>query len=111
MLAGGGPQSKAAGTGESELSPSGFFDDQADLAWCFALRFPPPVVNGEGEAVGGKVTGSGRRGVIDVPSVKPKGPWWGFWGVLNSTLVPIVVQVFVLRSGLSRAPKSTFFNL
>jgi len=40
-LAGGGPQSNVAGAGDGEPSPSSFFDDQADLAWCFALRFPP----------------------------------------------------------------------
>lgn len=62
-LAGGGPQLNVGGAGEGELSDSGFFDDQADFAWCFALRFPPLVLNGEGEVVGGKVTGSRGRGV------------------------------------------------
>jgi hypothetical protein len=31
-LAGGGPQSNVADAGEGELSTSGFFNDQADLA-------------------------------------------------------------------------------
>lgn len=57
-FAGGGPKSNVAGAGEGELSPSCFFDDQADLAWCFALRFPPLVLNDEGEVVIGKATGS-----------------------------------------------------
>lgn len=69
---GGGPQSNVVGAGEGELSLSGFFDDQTDLAWCFDLRFPPLVLNGEGEVVVGKVTGSGGRGVIGTPPVKPE---------------------------------------
>ena len=32
VVAGGGPQLNDTGAGEGELSPSGFFDDQADLA-------------------------------------------------------------------------------
>lgn len=70
-LAGGGPQSNVVGAGEGELSPSGFFDDQADLAWCFALRFPPLVINDEGEVVGGKGTGGRGGGIVGVPSAKP----------------------------------------
>lgn len=64
MLVGGGPQSNVAGAGEGELSPSGFLVDQADLAWCFALRFPPLELRVEGDVEGGNVTGSGGREVI-----------------------------------------------
>ena len=110
-LAGGRPQSNVAGAREGGLSPSGFLDDQADLAWCFALRFPPPALKGEGEVVDGKVTGSGGRGVAGVPSVESKGSSLSFWGVLNSVLVLVVVKAFALRSGLSRTLNKTFFNL
>ena len=103
-LGGGGPQSNATGAGEGELSPSSFFDDQTDLAWCFALRFPP--LKGEGEVVVGKPTGGGGRGVIGAPLVE-----LGFRGVSNSTRVLAVVEGLVLRSGLSRTLKRTFFSL
>ena len=109
---GGGPQSNVAGAGEGvELSPSGFFDDQADLAWCFVLRVPPLMFNSEGEVVVGKVTGSGGRGVIGAPPVEPKTPPPSFWGVLNSTRVLAVVEAFALRSGLSRTLNRTCFSL
>ena len=109
-LAGGRPQSNVAGAREGGLSISGFFD-QADFAWCFALRFPPLALNGEGEVVGGKVTDSGGRGVVGVPSVESRRPPPSFWGVLNSVLVLLAVEAFVLSSGLSRTPNRTFFNL
>jgi len=99
-----------AGAGEGELSPSGFFDDQADLAWCFALRLPPLVLNGEGEVAGGKVTGNGGRGVMSVSPVELKSPLPSFWGVLNSVRVLTVVEAFVFRSGLLRTLNRTFFN-
>ena len=35
----------------------------------------------------------------------------GFWGVLNSTRVLVVVEAFALRSGLSRTLNRTFFSL
>ena len=73
-LGGGGPQLNVAGAGEGELSPSGFFDDHADLAWCFALRFPPLILDGEGEVVVGNVIGGGGRGVISVPLAELKRP-------------------------------------
>jgi len=111
MFPGGGPQSNVAGAGRGELSPSGFLDDQADLAWCFALRFPPLVLNGKGGAVVGKVTGSRGRGVTCAPLVESKRPPPSFWGVLNSTRVLAVVEAFALRSGLSRTLNRTFFNL
>lgn len=110
-LAGGRPQLNVAGAGEGELSPSGFFVDQADFAWCFALRFPPLALNGEGEVVGEKVTGGGGRGVTGVSSRESKRPSPSFWGVLNSFLVLLVVEGFALRSGLSRTLSKTFFNL
>ena len=71
-LTGGGPQSNVAGAGEGEPSPSSFFDDQADLAWCFALRFPP--LNNEGGVVAGNVAGDGGRGVVDASLVESKSP-------------------------------------
>jgi len=110
-LPGGGPQSNVGGAGRGKLSPSGFFDDQADLAWCFALRFPPLVLNGEGEAVVGKVTGSGGRGVTGAPPVESKRPPPSFWGVLNSTRVLAVVETFALRSGFLRTLNKASFNL
>ena len=108
---GGGPQSNTAGAGEGELSPSSFFDDQTDLAWCFVLRLPPLAPNGEGEAVDGRVAGSEGRGVTGVLSVESKRPSSSFWGVLNSVLAPVVFEAFALRSGLSRTLNRTFFNL
>lgn len=108
---GGGPQSNVAGAGGGKLSPSGFFDDQADLAWCFVLRVPPLALNGEGEVVVGKVTGSGGREVTGAPPVEPKRPLLSFWGVSNSTRVLAVVEAFALRSGLSRTLNRTCFNL
>lgn len=110
-LAGGGPQSNGAGPGEGVLSPSGFFDDQADLAWCFALRLPPLVPNGEGEVVDGKVIGGRGGGVTGEALVELKRPESSFWGVLNSILVLAIVEAFALRSGLSRTLNRTFFNL
>lgn len=110
-LAGGGPQSNVEGAGEGELSPSGFFDDQADLAWCFVLRVPPLVLNGEGEVVVGRVTGSGGRGVTDALPVEPRRPLPSFWGVLNSTRALAAGEAFVLRSGLSRTLSKTLFNV
>lgn len=110
-LAGGKPQSNAVGAREGELSPSGFFDDQADLAWCFALRVPPLMFNGEDEVAGVKVTGSGGRDVIDVPFMELRKSPLCFWGVLKSTLVPAVAEAPALRSGLSRTLNKTFFNL
>lgn len=109
-LTGGAPQSNDAGAGEGEPSPSGFFVDQADLAWCFVLRVPPLVLNGEGEVVG-KVIGSGGTGVAVAPLVELKTSLPSFWGVFNSTRVLAVVEAFALRSGLSRALNKTFFNL
>jgi len=108
-LTGGGPQSNVAGAGEGELSPSGFFDDQADLAWCFALRFPP--LNSEGGVVACKVAGGGGRGITGVPPVESKRSPLSFWGVLNSTRVLGVVEAFALRIGLSRILNKTFFSL
>ena len=110
-LAGGGPQLNVAGAGEGELSLSGFFDDQADLAWCFILRIPPLVLNGEGEVVVGRVTGSGWRGVTGASLVEPRRPPPSFWGVLNSTRVLAAGEAFVLRSGLSRTLNKTFFSV
>ena len=109
-LPGGVPQSNATGAGEGEPSPSGFFDDQADLAWCFVLRVPPMTFNGEGEVVG-MVTGSRGMGVVGAPLVEPRRSPPSFWGVLNSTRVLAVVEAFALRSGLSRTLNKTFFNL
>lgn len=108
-LTGGGPQSNVAGAGEGEPSPSGFFDDQADLAWCFALRFPP--LRSEGGVVVGKVAAGGWRGVMGASLVESKRPPPSFWGVLNSTLALAVVEAFALRSGLSRTLNRTFFSL
>ena len=110
-LAGGGPQSNVAGPGDGVLSPSGFFNDQADLAWCFALRLPPLVFNGEGEVVGEKVIGGGGGGVTGVALVELKRLVSSFWGVLNSILVLVIVEAFALRSGLSRTLNRTFFSL
>jgi hypothetical protein len=110
-LAGGGPQSNVVGAGEGELSLSGFFDDQADLAWCFVLRVPPLALNGEGEVVVGRATGSGGRGVIDASPAEPRRPAPSFWGVLNSTRVLAAGEVFVLRSGLPRTLNKTFFKV
>lgn len=110
-LAGGGPQSNVAGPGEGVLSPSGFFDDQTDLAWCFVLRLPPMVLNGEGEVVDEKVPGGGSGGVIGETFVGPKRPVSSFWGVLNSILVLAIVEAFALSSGLSRTLNRTFFSL
>lgn len=110
-LAGGGPQSNVAGAGEGELSPSGFFDDQTDLAWCFVLRVPPLVLNSEGEVVVEKATGSGGRGVVGVPPAELRKLLPSFWGVSNSTRVLAIVEAFALRSGLSRTLNRTFFNL
>lgn len=107
----GGPQSNVASAGEGELSASGFFDDQADFAWCFALRLPPLILNGEGEVVVGKTAGSRGRGVVGTPPVESERPPLSFWGVLNSTRVLAVVEAFALRSGLSRILNRTFFNL
>lgn len=108
-LAGGGPQLNVVGAGEGKISLSGFFDDQADLAWCFILRIPPLVLNGEG--VAGRVTGSGGRGVTGASLVEPRRPPPSFWGVLNSTRVLAAGEAFVLRSGLSRTFNKTFFNV
>jgi len=110
-LTGGGPQSNVAGAGEGELSQSGFFDDQADLAWCFVLRVPPLMLNGEGEVVAEKATGSGGRGVVGVPPAELRKLLPSFWGVSNSTRVVAVVEAFALRSGLSRTLDRTFFSL
>ena len=108
-LTGGGPQSNVAGAKEGEPSPSGFFDDQADLAWCFALRFPP--LNSEGGVVVGKVAAGRGRGVVGASRVESRRPSPGFWGVLNSTRVLTVVEAFALRSGLSQTLNRTFFSL
>jgi len=107
---GGGPQSNAAGAGEGEPSPSGFFNDQADLAWCFVLLVPPLAFNNEGEVVG-MVAGSRGMGVADAPLVEPKRSPPSSWGVLSSTRVLAVVEAFALRSGFSRTLNKTFFNL
>jgi len=108
-VTGGGPQSNVAGAREGVLSPSGFFDDHADLAWCFALRFPP--LNSEGGVVAVKVAAGGGRGVVGASFVGSKRLPPGFWGVLNSTRVLTVVEAFALRSGLSRTLNRTFFSL
>ena len=110
-LGGGGPQSNVASAWEGALSPSGFFDDQADFAWCFALRFPPLRLNGEEEAVVGKAAGNRGWGVAGVPLVEPEGSPPSFWGVLNSTRVLVAAEPFALRRGLSRIPNRTIFNL